>query len=149
MPLRRAGLGNAAVRIPSCYLAGVLAFGQQIGYLFLQNGMNEVRSYLRKRFEDKSPKMQSRVRQRQEFAVHLRVAEKEDVQIDGAGLIERFVLATEQVLDTQQTSHHLRRADVLYMDFRDHIEEPLGRVNVNRFGLVDARQFVDDKARFH
>ncbi len=111
--------------------------------------MNERRGDLAHRYQDKIAKMQSGMRQREEFCIRLLVVVEEKIEIDRARLLERFVFTPEKVLDPKHTSHHLRRGNALAMKLRDHVEKVGLALDLDGLGLIDTRKLGHREAGFH
>jgi hypothetical protein len=66
----------------------VLAIGENIRYLTLQNGMDKIGCYLGEWAKNKFPKVQPGMGQRQEFRLHPLVAKEQDVEVDSPGFVQ-------------------------------------------------------------
>lgn len=94
-------MGDGSVRIPAFDLARVFTISQQIADLQTQDVMHEIWGYFSQWAEHKFAKVEARVRQSEKLARKLMIAKKENVDIYGAWLIQRFITAAEEVFYTQ------------------------------------------------
>lgn len=108
-----------------------------------------MRGDLIQRTKNEAPQMRPWVRYRQELSVYLLITEEKDIEIHRSWFLDRLIAAAKQVLDPQETRHHLRRAHLANVDLRDHIQKFAVRVNADRLRLVDRREFVYKETRLH
>lgn len=111
--------------------------------------MNKCRCDLGQWHEHEISFMKTRVRDGQKRRVGLFISAEKQVEVDGSRLFHRFVAAAQQVFDSQQPSHHLRRRDAFRPDLDGHVQKRQVAVDIDRLGLVNCGQFCYGKAGLH
>ena len=107
--------------------------------------MGERRRYLGERDQNEFALMQARMGQGKKLGLDYFIAKEQKIEIDSARLFERLIASAENVLDAQQAGHHLCGFYIAHLNLGDHVQKIEIGLDIERFGLVNARKSVDAK----